>query len=156
MDKLNSNQCKKIQLHCYTSSGLKHTNTSHKHHQTIRPCLSPRWRNPCKVFVVSGVVYGSGFHWWVEPTKGIAQVQQRRPPSILLSCIPRKLSTKQFLLVRKLDDPTKSMWPAFCREGSLFCCHFQGSKRGYQCDHMHPYKRPDHGLLKNLAGNDDS
>ena len=84
-----------------------YTHTSHKHHQTIRPCLSPRWRNPCKVFVVSGVVYGSGFNWWVEPTKGIAQVQQRRPPSILLSCIPGKLSTKQFLLARKFDDPTK-------------------------------------------------
>ena len=27
MDKLNSNQCKKIQWHCYTSSGLKHTHT---------------------------------------------------------------------------------------------------------------------------------
>ena len=81
-------------LHLLGLEAYTHTHTSHKHHQTIRPCLSPRWRNPCKVFVVSGVVYGSGFNWWVEPTKGIAQVQQRRPPSILLSCIPRKLSTK--------------------------------------------------------------
>ena len=97
-----------------------HTHTSHKHHQTIRPCLSPRWRNPCKVFVVSGVVYGSGFNWWVEPTKGIAQVQQRRPPSILLSCIPRKLSTKQFLLARKLDDPQKKDFCRVCRKSCVW------------------------------------
>lgn len=73
----------------------------------------------CKVFVVSGVVYGSGFNWWVEPTKGIAQVQQRRPPSILLSCIPR-LSTKQFLLARKLDDPTKKGLCRVCRKSCVW------------------------------------
>ena len=45
---------------------------------------------------LSSLVWCMGLdsNWWVEPTKGIAQVQQRRPPSILLSCIPRKLSTK--------------------------------------------------------------